>query len=305
MDEKELKKALPFGTSKGMKKPMIMMLKGLPASGKTTYAETLVDDGWLRVNKDDLRAMLNNGKWSKSNEGFVLSLRDEIIIRGLVSGKNVVVDDTNLNPKHAIQLRSIAEDFDADFEEKFFDVPLEVCVSRNEVRYDSVPTKVILNMYERYVKPLEIQKQLEAENQIDDREEAIIVDVDGTLAHITDGRSPYDASRAMNDKLDDAVGIITAMAYQNDYKVIIVTGRSADHKQVTVDWLSENGIEYDEIYTRESEDNRKDSIVKREIYENFIEPKYNIKFVLDDRNQVVDMWRRIGLKCLQVEPGDF
>ena len=305
MDEKELKKALPFVTSKGMKKPMIMMLKGLPASGKTTYAETLVDDGWLRVNKDDLRAMLNNGKWSKSNEGFVLSLRDEIIIRVLVSGKNVVVDDTNLNPKHAIQLRSIAEDFDADFEEKFFDVPLEVCVSRNEVRYDSVPTKVILNMYERYVKPLEIQKQLETENQIDDREEAIIVDVDGTLAHITDGRSPYDASRAMNDKLDDAVGIITAMAYQNDYKVIIVTGRSADHKQVTVDWLSENGIEYDEIYTRESKDNRKDSIVKREIYENFIEPKYNIKFVLDDRNQVVDMWRSLGLKCLQVEEGNF
>lgn len=305
MDEKELKKALPFVTNKGMKKPMIMMLKGLPASGKTTYAETLVDDGWLRVNKDDLRAMLNNGKWSKSDEGFVLSLRDEIIIRGLVSGKNVVVDDTNLNPKHAIQLRSIAEDFDADFEEKFFDVPLEVCVSRNEARYDSVPTNVILNMYERYVKPLEIQKQLEAENQIDDREEAIIVDVDGTLAHITDGRSPYDASRAMNDKLDDAVGIITAMAYQNDYKVIIVTGRSADHKQVTVDWLSENGIEYDEIYTRESKDNRKDSIVKREIYENFIEPKYNIKFVLDDRNQVVDMWRSLGLKCLQVDYGDF
>lgn len=288
-----------------MKKPMIMMLKGLPASGKTTYAETLVDDGWLRVNKDDLRAMLNNGKWSKSNEGFVLSLRDEIIIRGLVSGKNVVVDDTNLNPKHAIQLRSIAEDFDADFEEKFFDVPLEVCISRNEARYDSVPTNVILNMYERYVKPLETQKQLEAENQIDDREEAIIVDVDGTLAHITDGRSPYDASRAMNDELDDAVGIITAMAYQNDYKVIIVTGRSADHKQVTVDWLSENGIEYDEIYTRESKDNRKDSIVKREIYENFIEPKYNIKFVLDDRNQVVDMWRSLGLKCLQVAEGNF
>lgn len=303
MDEKELKKALPFMTNN--KKPKLLLLKGLPASGKTTYAETLVDDGWLRVNKDDLRAMLNNGKWSKSNEGFVLSLRDEIIIRGLVSGKNVVVDDTNLDPKHAIQLRSIAEDFDADFEEKFFDVPLEVCVSRNEARYDSVPTKVILNMYERYVKPLEIQKQLEAENQIDDREEAIIVDVDGTLAHITDGRSPYDASRAMNDKLDDAVGIITAMAYQNDYKVIIVTGRSADHKQVTVDWLSENGIEYDEIYTRESKDNRKDSIVKREIYENFIEPKYNIKFVLDDRNQVVDMWRSLGLKCLQVEEGNF
>ena len=299
MDEKELKKALPFGTSKGMKKPMIMMLKGLPASGKTTYAETLVDDGWLRVNKDDLRAMLNNGRWSKSNEGFVLSLRDEIIIRGLVSGKNVVVDDTNLNPKHAIQLRSIAEDFDADFEEKFFDVPLEVCVSRNEARYDSVPTKVILNMYERYLKPPTPVIEYD-----DNKEECIIVDVDGTLAHIVD-RNPYDASRAMNDELDDAVSVITGMAYSHGYKVIILTGRNAEHRQVTEDWLELMGVPYDELYTRAEGDTRKDSIIKEELFRAHIEPRFNVKFVLDDRNSVVDMWRSIGLKCLQVDYGDF
>ena len=299
MDEKELKKALPLGTSKGMKKPIIMMLKGLPASGKTTYAETLVDDGWLRVNKDDLRAMLNNGRWSKSNEGFVLSLRDEIIIRGLVSGKNVVVDDTNLNPKHAIQLRSIAEDFDADFEEKFFDVPLEVCVSRNEARYDSVPTNVILNMYERYIKPP--QQVIEYD---DNKEECIIVDVDGTLAHMVD-RNPYDASRAMNDELDDAVSVITGMAYSHGYKVIILTGRNAEHRQVTEDWLELMGVPYDELYTRAEGDTRKDSIIKEELFRAHIEPRFNVKFVLDDRNSVVDMWRSLGLKCLQVDYGDF
>ena len=56
---------------------------------------------------------------------------------------------------------------------------------------------------------------------------------------------------------------------------------------------------------RKTGDNRKDSIIKEEIYRNLIEPNYNIEFVLDDRNQVVDMWRRIGLTCLQVADGNF
>lgn len=158
-----------------------------------------------------------------------------------------------------------------------------------------------LDMYHRYLQPPTTQIPVEE----DDREEAIIVDVDGTLAHIVNGRSPYDASRAMEDELDDAVSVITAMAYQNGYKVIILTGRSAEHKQVTIDWLEENGVPYDEIYTRESGDNTKDAIVKRDLYRRHVEPKYRVKFVLDDRNQVVDMWRSLGLKCLQVQPGEF
>lgn len=281
--------------------PKLLALKGLPGSGKTTFAKELVDDGWIRVNKDDLRAMLHNSHFSKNNEAFILSLRDEIIIRGLVNGKNVVVDDTNLDPKHAVQFESIASGFLADYSEKFFDTPVEECIKRNSFRKDPVPEKVIWDMYHRYLQPPTTQIPVEE----DDREEAIIVDVDGTLAHIVNGRSPYDASRAMEDELDDAVSVITAMAYQNGYKVIILTGRSAEHKQVTIDWLEENGVPYDEIYTRESGDNTKDAIVKRDLYRRHVEPKYRVKFVLDDRNQVVDMWRSLGLKCLQVQPGDF
>lgn len=281
--------------------PKLLALKGLPGSGKTTFAKELVDDGWIRVNKDDLRAMLHNSHFSKNNEAFILSLRDEIIIRGLVNGKNVVVDDTNLDPKHAVQFESIASEFLADYSEKFFDTPVEECIKRNSFRKDPVPEKVIWDMYHRYLQPPTTQIPVEE----DDREEAIIADVDGTLAHIVNGRSPYDASRAMEDELDDAVSVITAMAYQNGYKVIILTGRSAEHKQVTIDWLEENGVPYDEIYTRESGDNTKDAIVKRDLYRRHVEPKYRVKFVLDDRNQVVDMWRSLGLKCLQVQPGDF
>ena len=281
-------------------RPKLLALRGLPGSGKTTYAKELVNKGWVRVNKDDLRAMLNNSKFSKDNESYILALRDEIIISSLVQGKNVVVDDTNLDPKHLIAFESIAGEFLSDFEIRFFDVDVKECIRRNALREKPVPEKVIYTMYERYIKPP--QQVIEYD---DNKEECIIVDIDGTLAHIADGRSTYDASRAMNDSLDDAVSVITAMFYNHGYKVIILTGRSAEHKQVTVDWLRENGVDYDEIYTRAENDTREDSIIKEELFRKHVEPRFNVKFVLDDRNRVVQKWRSLGLKCFQVAEGNF
>ena len=44
----------------------LLILKGLPASGKTTEAKRLViEENFKRVSKDDLRAMIDNSKWSK------------------------------------------------------------------------------------------------------------------------------------------------------------------------------------------------------------------------------------------------
>jgi len=287
-------------------RPKLLALRGLPASGKTTYAKELVNKGWVRVNKDDMRAMLNNSKFSKDNESYILSLRDEIIISSLVQGKNVVVDDTNLDPKHLIAFESIAGEFLADFEIRFFDVDVRECIKRNKLRPNPVPDKVIYTMYERYLNP-PVPPVAYDEN----KEECIIVDIDGTLAHIADGRSPYDASRAMNDSLDDAVSVITAMMYRHGYKVIILTGRHEEHRKVTEEWLEANGVEYDELYTRMEYDvdekgkRLDDALVKERLYNTHVKARFNVKFVLDDRNRVVDMWRSIGLKCLQVAPGNF
>ena len=50
----------------------------------------------------------------------------------------------------------------------------------------------------------------------------------------------------------------------------------------------------------------KDAKIKHEIYINQIEPKYDVQFVIDDRKQVVDMWRNVvGLKVAQVAEGNF
>lgn len=132
---------------------------------------------------------------------------------------------------------------------------------------------------------------------------AIIVDIDGTLAHMT-GRSPYDYSQVHTDVVDPVIRDIVKR-YNDTHHIMIVTGRKRDCEALTHNWLVVNEIPFDGVYMRGSDDTREDSIVKRDIYEKLIEPHYEVDFVLDDRNRVVKMWREIGLKCLQVAEGDF
>lgn len=73
----------------------------------------------------------------------------------------------------------------------------------------------------------------------------------------------------------------------------------------TMAWLDENGVPGKVLHMRKNGDDRADYIVKKEIYEANIKGKYNVIFVLDDRDQVVRMWREEGLKCLQVAEGNF
>ena len=273
----------------------LLMLKGLPASGKSTYAKELEATGeWVRVNKDDIRKEFFPD-YTFKNEKEVVYMEDAEIIAELRDGNNVVVDNTHFNPKHQVRLEKIAKDAGAEFELLFIDTPFEECIKRNKKRPNSVPLEVIMNMYRQYIAPLR-EKAIEYDDNL---EEAIIVDVDGTLAHITD-RNPYDASRALDDTLDDAIGAIVPMVYRHGYKVIVLTGRHSGHLDITKEWLAKHGIDYDEIYCRQEEDKRPDYIVKREIFEQEIAGRYNIKFVIDDRPSVARMWRSIGLKVLQV-----
>lgn len=59
-----------------------------------------------------------------------------------------------------------------------------------------------------------------------------------------------------------------------------------------------------ELLMRPKKDNRKDSVIKKELFDK-IKDKYNIQYVFDDRDQVVEMWRELGLTCLKVADGNF
>lgn len=90
----------------------ILLLKGIPASGKSTFCRELIDknpEKYKRINKDDLRAMLDNGKWSKKNEQCVLQVRDLLIQKFMEDGYDIIVDDTNLDSKHEKRMREIID----------------------------------------------------------------------------------------------------------------------------------------------------------------------------------------------------
>lgn len=288
--------------------PILTMTKGLPASGKTTWAKT---QNAKRVNKDDLRAMIDNGQWSKKNEDLIKSARNELICLFLANGQDVIVDDTNFAPAHEKDLQAIADDFEAEFAIKdFTDVPLITCLKRDAERANSVGEKVIKTMFNTYLRKKQDVAQYTPRPYNEDLPNCIIVDIDGTLAHMN-GRSPFDYDKVTTDIADPDVVDVVRKYYSRDIQdlpdtyVIIVSGREDGCRDETVQWLTDNHIPYDEIYMRKSGDHRDDRIVKKEIYESTIKPRYNVRFVLDDRDKVVKMWREEGLKVLQVAEGDF
>jgi hypothetical protein len=89
--------------------------------------------------------------------------------------------------------------------------------------------------------------------------------------------------------------------------VLLISGREEIYRGVTEYWLGTHGLlKYRlGLIMRAEKDNRPDEIVKRELYEQKIQPHYQVGLVLDDRNKVVKMWRELGLTCLQVAEGDF
>lgn len=283
------------------------MTKGLPASGKSTWAKQFVLDNpnWKRINKDDLRSMLDSSKWSKVNEKFVLNLRDHIVRESLKNKINVIIDDTNLHSKHESSLALIAYEFAAEFEVKdFTDVPLEECINRDSKRINSVGKKAIMDMYNRF---MQIKTKPNLIEYNPDLYDCYIFDIDGTLA-LMNNRSPFEWNKVGNDNAN--FGVMETFkrlrnTKHNPAKFIILSGRDEICRVETINWLKKNGIEFDALFMRPFKDNRKDALVKKEIYEREIKNKYNVIAILDDRNQVVDMWRSLDLTVFQVAKGDF
>lgn len=300
-----------------MTKSKVIMTIGLPASGKSTWAKEYVakHPNSKRVNKDDLRAMMDRS-WSKENEAFTLKVRDFIVEQALKENKTIIVDDTGFATKHEYTLREIARDNDADFEIKdFTDVPIETCIERDKIRTASVGEDVIRKMHNQFfmgsfVKPrrVEIPEQYKYV-PLPDKPEAILVDIDGTLAEMNKGkpgkRYAYDWKRVGEDDVHEIVADLVRMYDAEGIKVIIMSGRDSICRKETEDWLELHDIPYSELFMRAMNDNRRDSIVKSELFQNHIKDNYNVLLVLDDRNQVVREWRAMGLRVLQVAEGDF
>ena len=290
----------------------LIMCRGLPGSGKSTWAlEQVEASGWtiVRVNKDDIRKELglNRKTFKREDEYAVVDRRDGLIIDALNAGQTVISDDTNFGKKHEPRLRELAKQCGATFEVKdFTDVPVETCIERDKLREGDaqVGRNVIEGMAEAnlgYKKPVQTVTPY-----VDDLRlpPVIICDLDGTLA-IHNGRSPYDFERCDTDVVNDAVFKTLWAMYRTGVQIVYLSGRDDSVYDKTKLWLSQNGCPTAPLYMRKTGDNRKDCVMKAELFDKEIRGKYRVLFCLDDRDQVVKLWRDMGLACFQVNYGAF
>ena len=146
----------------------------------------------------------------------------------------------------------------------------------------------------------------------------VIFDLDGTLALIDkrralatkDGKMDWDVFFDRdNIKLDVPNTPVITMAQllkSQGFTIIIFSGRSKVSYRTTRQWLIQNDVPFDDLHMRPTDDYHhymKDSDLKQMWLDSI--SKDSVAMVFDDRQQVVDMWRKNGLTCFQVADGDF
>jgi len=293
----------------------IILTKGLPGSGKSTWAkkEVIAHPGkYIRINRDLMRSMLLCGEGNQRMENMITSFRDRMVETSLAKGFDIILDDTNLSERHFRAMIDIADRFgNVQVIEKFFDTSLKECLKNNENRENPVPPHIIKKMHDRYLKNKKVEartyfsppKKLKKEDE--SKTSAFILDIDGTLALNLGKRDYYDLSTVLNDDPHTDIITIANALKKAGHTIIIVSGRDDVSKEDTILWLNSHGVLFDEIYMRKTGDVRKDWIIKEEFYNRHLKNKYAIKGVIDDRPQVVRMWRRIGMTALQINDFDF
>ncbi len=278
----------------------LLALKGISGSGKSTYARTLEQEGWVRVEKDEIRKdtrLFKGGVYNnkRGDEAIVVRERDRLIRQALNRGKNVVSSDTNLAPKHIRTLQNIARQFDAEFsiDDSFLSVPLKELIERDAKREAKVGEAVIRKQFHDFVKTMPTFLQCDPNLPW-----CVVSDVDGTLTNGPKNRSPYEWHKVGNDEINLGVAkILDGVRVIDDTPIFLFSGRSDVCRAETEDWLERNDIENDALYMRpddrrdENGDQVSDVIIKEELLQEHIVGKYNILFWLDDRPQVCKMLR--------------
>lgn len=136
------------------------------------------------------------------------------------------------------------------------------------------------------------------------RPPAVLVDLDGTLA-LRQGRSPFEWDTVATDAANTSVIAVVQALADAGFAIVVVSGRDAVCREDSAQWLRDNLQRPFTLYMRASGDNRRDEVVKREMWETHIRNRHAVSMAFDDRDRCVALWRSLGIPTLQVADGDF
>lgn len=296
----------------------LTILRGVSGCGKSTWAR---EQNAAVVSRDDIR-FTQFGSDDKDyytvdkavlfeRENLVTVIQDATIAALLRAGKDVIADNTNVEWKYVKALAKIGNKAGAEVEVRVFDVPLHLAQQRAAMRAKlggrNVSSDIIRKQHDR----LQGTKNFKLDPVFvptpyagsPGKVKAFIYDLDGTVYHMNDKRGPY----ALNVDVDDPDPVVQAIVkvMSEFYLPIAMSGRKSSTRELTEYCLNRDGLPRIELFMRADDDNRADNLVKADLFDEHVRDNYDVQFVLDDRNQVVDMWRAMGLKVLQVQEGDF
>lgn len=179
-----------------------------------------------------------------------------------------------------------------DFEiVSFMDVPFEVLVER--VKKTTRPEGA--EYWERVLKEQRWGfMETPYMEQDESLEKIILCDSDGCINNVVN-RSPYDGSNLHNDTPNEIVVDYLQMMHERGFKIIIMSGLEDKYQENRENWYKAHGVPYDELYMRKAGDSRKDCIIKKELFDEHIRGKYFCFTVIEDREQMREMYTEMGL----------
>lgn len=320
--EKKVKTLLPVPESLTLpsykERTKVVALRGIPGSGKSTLAKQVIASNpgkAVRINNDDINTMMFGiayGVEGSHVASLLRSVRLNLLKAALKQEdvKLVIIDNTNLSVKTLKELENVARINNADFivEDSYLSVPLEVCIARDAAREVPVGEKVIKQMHSQASRLTPYQSDIvKVKPYHNDASlpNVVIVDVDGTVATMGE-RKPYDWHLVHLDKPNVPVVSLVKSLIAEGHEIVVMSGRDEICREATQAFLDRHVAPGLKLHMRSNNDNRQDFVIKHELFQEHIENKYHVKFVLDDRDQVVTLWRdSLKLPTFQVDNGDF
>lgn len=279
---------------------------GISASGKSTWARAHENRHNVVLERDRVRWEIMEAKgitpcwanWKWKWEGEVTRLIEKRLASAYAIKANVIFADTNLNKGRREALKRRLEEMGYEVEIKVFHITFEEALKRDTAREHGVGFWVLNDQWQRYI--AEFGEQYENPAHLP---KCAIVDIDGTAALMNGKRGPYELDKVDQDDVNEVCRAMVHGLHSLGVKVIFLSGREGTEtcRKLTHEWLRKHYDAYydDTLYMRSEKDLRPDSIIKRELFDEFIRDKYHVVAVLDDRPRVARMWRDLGLNVVQ------